>query len=544
MAKMMLHGVEAREALARGVAQLALCVRGTLGPTGLNTIIERPQGTPIVSRDGVSIAGEIDLPDRFENMGAQVVREVSKQTNEVAGDGTTTATILANALIQDGVVLLQEGARPADLVEGIGRAAALIVETLHGTARPVEDAQLDQVAAIAANDAALGRLVADALRRVGPTGIVEVEYGLGVETTVQTIEGMSFDRGYLSHYMITDVPRMRAVLDNPLILLTDRKVETRAQIAHILDTVAGQNRPLLLVADDMASDAVVALLDWNREGKGPAVAVNPPDFGHWRKAMLEDLAVLTGGRVAARDLGIRLETLTLEDLGSARRVLVTQEETAIIGGGGTAEAVKARREQVRLQYDNAPPNVEKDKFGERLAKLAGGTARILVGGATPAEQKRRVQLMDDSVNATRAALEEGIVPGGGTALVHAAPALDALAVRTGGTVRDGVLAMQRALVMPLVCIAENAGFNPAEVVAKVQEAPAGHGFDVRAAAVVDLLATGVIDPVKVTTTAVRNAASAAALILGTNSLVADIPEGLDPRSDPARGGGAELLGRA
>jgi chaperonin GroEL len=541
---MMLHHAEAREALGRGVAKLTLAVQGTLGPKGMNAIIDRPIGTPIVSRDGVSIADEVELECRFENMGAQVVREVSKQTNEVAGDGTTTATVLANALIQGGLKVLEAHGSPVDLVAGIDKAAGAVIEALRRSARPLSGhAQLEAVATIAATDPALGHLVAEALRRVGSDGIVEVAFGPGIETVLEVVEGMSFDRGYISHHMVTDVETMRAVLDDPHILITDQRIASTDQIASILTEVSATGHPLLIIADELAPEVVVSLMGLRRNGAGLAVAVNPPEFGHWRKAMLEDIAILTGGRVIARDLGGKLDQTTMDDLGSAAQVRVGQNFTSIIRGNGDAEMIRARRAQVQRQFDAAPPNIERDKYTERLAKLTGGTATILAGGATPAEQKRRVQLLDDSLSAARAALEEGVVAGGGTALIQVAPQLDALAAETSDGVGDGVRLFQRALAAPLTCIAENCGLRAADIVSRVAQAPKGTGFDARTALFTDLLEVGVTDPVKVTMTAVRNASSAACLILNTHTLIADRPDGADPTAGPALGAGAEKLGR-
>jgi chaperonin GroEL len=477
-------------------------------------------------------------------MGAQVVREVSKQTNEVAGDGTTTATVLANALIQDGLKVLDSDTSPVDLVAGIDRAAGVIAEALRRSAKPLSgQAQLEAVATIAATDPALGRLVAEALGRVGADGIVEVQFGPGITTTLEVVEGMSFDRGYISHHMVTDVETMRAVLDDPLILITDQRIGSAAQIEHVLSEVSGTGRPLLIIADELAPEVVVALLGMRRNGIGLAVAVNPPEFGHWRKAMLEDIAILTGGRVIARDLGGRLEQVTLDDLGGADRVEVGQSFTALIRGRGDPEMIRARRAQVQRQFDAAPPNIERDKYTERLAKLTGGTATILAGGATPAEQKRRVQLLDDSLSAARAAIEEGVVAGGGTALIQVAGELDKLADQTTGGVREGVRVLQRSLKAPLACIAENCGLKPADILAQVAQSPKGTGFDARTCEFTDLIAAGVTDPVKVTMAAVRNAASAACLILNTHTLIADKPEFEDPTAGPALGAGAEKLGR-
>lgn len=545
MSKMMLHHEEARAALARGVAKLARAVQGTLGPKGTNAIIDRPIGTPLISRDGVSIADEIELECRFENMGAQVVREVSKQTNEVAGDGTTTATVLANALIQDGVKVLDTGHSAVDLIAGIERSCDLVTRELRRSARPLRNnAELEQVAIVAATEPALGRLIADALIRVGSEGIVEVEYGVpGTETTLNVLEGMAFDRGFISHHMATDTTNMRAVLDEPYILLTDHKITTPDPVIRILEQVSRTGRPLLIVADEVSPEVVAALMAMRRNGQGVAVAVNPPEFGHWRKAMLEDISILTGGRVIARDLGGRIETVTLDDLGSADQVHISAGETILVRGHGDVATVHARRAQVQRLLEAAPPNIERDKLAERLAKLTNGTATILTGGATPVEQKRLAQLLEDSLNAARAARAEGVVAGGGTALVQIAAVLDALAEETANGEREGVRLVQRAITQPLACIAENGGLNSADIVARVAGAAQGTGFDAHTGQFGDMFAAGVIDPVKVTCTALRNAVSVAKLILTTHTLIADRPENVDPTAGLARGGGAETLGR-
>lgn len=542
MAKMMLHDEAARMALGRGVGKLARAVRGTLGPKGMNAIIDRPIGTPMVSRDGVSIAHEVELACPFENMGATVLREVSKQTNEVAGDGTTTATVLADAMVQQGLERLARGANPVELAHGLEVAAAAAAEALGRMARPVRGpAEARAVAVIAANDERTGAMVADALGRVGPDGIVTVEFGSTVETHLDVVDGMAFDRGYLSHHMVTDVERMLVVLDDPLILMTDCKLLTTEDVAAIEALVAGQKRPLLILAEEVAPACVVALLARRDRGEPPVAAIHPPEYGHWRRAMLEDIAIATGGRVIARDLGGRIADVRMRDLGSARQVVVSANRTVIREGGGDPAAVKARREQVSRQHEAAPQNIERDKYQERLAKLSGGTAVILAGGATPVEQKRRVQLIEDAINATRAAVQEGIVPGGGTALLQAAPELERMTQALSGGAREGAELLQGALAQPLACIARNCGLDPAAIVDRVRQSPPGVGFDARTGAFTDLVAAGVIDPVRVAATALRNAASVAGLILTTQTLIAAKPDGADPTAGPALGGGAELL---
>ncbi len=545
MAKMMLHDEAARQALGRGVAKLARCVRGTLGPRGMNAIMDRPIGTPMISRDGVSIAAEIELECPFENMGAQVLREVSAQTNAIAGDGTTTATVLADALVQQGLEALGAGANPVELVAGLERATEQAVAALRAAARPVQGPdQVRAVAVIAANDQAMGALVAEALERAGPNGIVSVDYSATVETWLDVMDGMNFDRGYLSHHMVTDVERMQAVLENPLILMTDLKLVSADEVAVVKRLIAGLNRPLLIIAEEVAPACVVMLLGDRDAGAPQIAAIHPPDYGHWRKAMLEDLAIVTGGRVIARDLGGRLEQATLRDLGSARQVRISANQTVITAGGGDTAAIEARRQQVLRQMDLAPNNIDRDKLAERLARLSGGTAMILAGGVTPVAQKRRAQLIEDAINAARAAIEEGVVAGGGTALLQAAPALDPLIDELDGSARVGVALLRSALSEPLAWITRNAGLDAARITAQVAAAPAGTGFDAQAGRMADMAASGIIDPVKVSVNALRNAVSVAALILTTHTLIAKKPDYTDPSAGPALGGGAELLGRS
>jgi chaperonin GroEL len=538
----MLHDEAARAALGRGVAKLAKAVRGTLGPKGMNAIMDRPIGTPIISRDGVSIASEIELECPFENMGAQVLREVSKQTNEVAGDGTTTATVLADVLVQDGLKCLAEGANPVELVEGLELAVTETIAALKRSAKALQGpAGLRAVASIAANDAELGNMVADAFERAGNHGIVAVEFGNTVETTLEVIEGMAFERGYLSHHMVTDVEKMQVVLDNPFILMTDHKIATGEQLAGVISLIEKSGRPLLIIAEEVAAPVIMQLLARRDKNNFKVAAIHPPEFGHWRKAMLEDIAITTGGRVVSVDLGGKLEKAELHDLGSARQVRISSTKTLITAGGGDQTKISARREQVMRQYDAAPENIERDKFQERIAKLSGGTAMILAGGATPVEQKRRAQLIEDAINATRAAIEEGIVPGGGVALLRVAPQLEDLIGGLSGSVKQGAELLQRALTRPFFYIAANAGLNAETEVTRAAKAKNGHGLDARNGATVDLVKAGIIDPVKVCYSAVRNAASVAGLILTTQTLIAKKPDDYDPTAGPALGGGAELL---
>ena len=544
MPNIMLHDDEARQALGRGVAKLARAVRGTLGPRGMNAIIDRPIGTPIISRDGASIAAEIELEDPFENMGAQVLREVSKQTNMVAGDGTTTATVLADALVQDGLACLAKGANPVELVEGLEQAVTEVIAALKRSARPLNGGdELRAVAMVAANDDPTGLLVAEALERVGADGIVDVEYGSTVETQLDIVDGMAFDRGYLSHHMITDVEKMHVVLDNPYILMTDQRLLTQEELAAVIALVADSKRPLLVIAEEVAPVCVIGLLTWRDKGGPTVAAIHPPEYGHWRKAALEDLAILTGGRVIARDLGGNIAAVQLRDLGQARQVRISSNQTVVTAGNGDPAMIAARRQQVARQHELAPENIERDKIKERLSKLSGGTAILLAGGATPVEQKRRLHLLEDAINAARAAIAEGVVPGGGLALLRVARELDELASRTEGHVQQGVKLLQRALHQPSHHIAANCGLDPQVVMRKALDAQPGVGLDARSGRFVDLVAAGIIDPVKVSYSAVRNAASVAGLILTTQTLIAKKPDYLDPTAGPALGGGAELLGR-
>lgn len=545
MPKIMLHDDAARKALGRGIAQLAKAVRGTLGPRGMNAIIDRPIGTPIISRDGVTIASEVELEDPFENMGAQVLREVSMKTNEVVGDGTTTATVLADAMVQKGLAALEAGANPVELVDGLERAVEKAILALRASAKPIRDSSdLRAVATIAANDAATGELVSEALQRAGPSGIVNVEYGTTVETLLEVVDGMAFDRGYLSHHMVTDVERMRVVLDAPYILMTDLKLLNQDEVAAILAVMTGQDRPLLIIAEEVAPACVISLLSSHEKGGPRVAAIHPPDYGHWRKSMLEDIAIVTGGRVIARDLGGRIDHVTLRDLGTARQVRITANQTVISAGGGDPVAIGARREQVIRQIELSPPNIERDKLQERLARLAGGAAIILAGGATPVEQKRHAQLIEDAINAARAAAQDGVVAGGGTALLQIAPELDDLIASLSGNERIGAAMLRSALEHPLSAIAANTGRNADAVVEYVKSADQGIGFDASSGTFVDMVAAGIVDPVAVSIAALRNAASVAALILTTQTLIAKKPDYTDPTAGPALGGGAEKLGRA
>lgn len=542
MPKMMIFDREARAALGRGVNLLTRAVQSTLGPKGGNAIIDVPIGTPLISRDGVSIAAEIELEDRFENMGAQVVREVSKKTNEVAGDGTTTATVLANALIQEGFKSLEGELSAFDLVHGMNLAVASVVKALKASATPIAEiaGAASAVAMIAANDEATGLLVAEALAIVGPTGIVTVDIGLTVETTLEVIEGASYERGYVSHHMVNDVDSMQIHLEDAVLLLTNHGLKTVEEVAALRALVEEAGKPLLVIAEEYSPQAVAALLG---DHAGPAiVAVHPPEYGKWRQAMMEDIAIMTGGRVFVKELGSHFIDATVADLGTTKRIKISANATIIAGGGGRPDQIFGRMEQIRRQLAVNEVPIEEDKFNERLAKMSGGIAVIHAGGATPVEQKRRVQLIEDALNATRAALQEGVVSGGGTALINALPAVDKVIADLSGANREGAEVVKRSLTQPLACIAQNSGVDPARVVANVMAAQDGVGYNARTGALVNMLEAGIMDPVKVTYTALQNAVSVAALILTAQTLIADIPENDDPTAGRARGGGAEKYG--
>ena len=463
------------------------------------------------------------------------------QTNDVAGDGTTTSIVLANGIVQSGVELTARGAKAVDLCQGIERAVDVVLGALQASARPLDDRLMAHVATIASNGPRLGTLVTEAYRAVGPKGVITTDYAIGLESHLDVVDGMSFERGYISHHLVTDQEMMRAELSNPYILLTDLKLSSPAQIVTARHIAEEDGRPLVLVAEDCSPEVLASLL--GPDAPGRFLVVHPPEYGQWRKAMMEDLAILTGGRVIVRDLGGRLEDVTREDLGGADAVWSTASETTIIRGHGDAAAIAARRAQVQRQLDRAPPNIEQDKLRERLAKLCGGTAVIYAGGATPVEQKRTAQLIDDALNAVGAALEEGVVVGGGVALARAAAALDGPMAAAEGDVRAGMALVQSVLSRPLARIALNAGRDPNEVVRNVSDMPKGHGFDASKGVYCDLVEAGVIDPVRVTVAALRNAASVAALILTTETLIGDQTEEDDPTAGAALGGGAERLGR-
>jgi chaperonin GroEL len=542
MPKLIRYGEQARITLAKGVEKLAKAVETTLGPRGGNAVIDRPIGTPLVSRDGVSIADEIELEDRFENMGAQIAREVAKQTNKVAGDGTTTAIILANALIQEGLSVFSGDTNTIAVMDGIDQAVEATLERLKELARPVNtNEQLLSVAANSSNDPEIGAVVSEALRRVGNQGIVEVEPSLSAKTALEIVDGFSFDRGYLSAHMANQIDRMEAVLDSTLILLTDHALIDSQPVEIIKKISTEAKKPVLLIAEQLSGAALGALLSVRDSGHW-ILAVHPPEFGHWRKAVFEDLAILTGARFISKDLGARLEEVRLEDLGTALQVRASQEATTITGGGGDPAKIRGRRAQIQKQVELMEQPVERDKLQERLGRMSGAIAIIRAGGATPVEQKRGAQMIEDALNAARAATEEGVLAGGGTTFAQVAEGLEELCRPANDDIRKGTRIVQRALLEPLRCIARNSGLDPGKVTDRVIHSNYGHGFDARTGKFCDLVTEGVLDPLKVSSAALTNAASVAKLVLAAQTLIVDKPESVDPTSEPCRGGGAERYG--
>ncbi len=544
MAKILLYRQEAREALGRGIEKFTRAIDGTIGPKGGNSIIDVPIGTPIVTRDGVQIASEIELEDPFENMGAQVVRAASRQTNNIAGDGTTTATVLANAIIQRGLEQIREAGNPVDVVHGIENASSLAIANVRKQAVPLPKGGAVSVATVAAGDRHLGQLVADALEHVGTSGHIELERAPGVESSLEIINGFYFDRGYLSHHLATESDSLEAIVPEARVLLTDAKIKDAAQVQAILDKV-GTDEPLVIIAESFHPDALSALMTANAKVEMPLLAVNPPEFGRWREAMMEDLAAVTGGRFISETLGGSLDNLSADDLGRASEVRATEEKTIITGGRGNLKDIEGRREQVSRQLAVMEQLVEIDKLEERLVQLksGGGKAMLYVGGHTGVEQRRRELLVEDAINATRHAILEGVVPGGGMALVKASQ--DILEHKDDAMSDDqvrGMNALADALLQPLRCIVENCGGDVEVILPKAISQEFGHGFNAENSTFGNLVEQGVIDPVKVTTTALGNAVSVAGLILTTQSLIADKPEIDDPTAGVARGGGAENLG--
>ncbi len=520
-AKEMKFSEDARHAMLNGVNILANAVRVTLGPKGRNVVIGKKFGSPVITKDGVTVAKEIDLPNNYENMGAQMVREVATKTNDTAGDGTTTATVLAQAIFREGVKNVTAGANPMSLQRGIQQATEAAVADLERQSKKVKSKEdLANVASVSANnDRQIGELISEAMERVGKDGVVTVEESRTLETELDIVEGMRFDRGYLSAYFATNADRMEAVLDEPYILLHEKKIAAMRDLLPILEQIAQQGRSFLIIAEDVEGDALATLVVNKLRGTIKVCAVKAPAFGDRRKAILEDLAALTGGRVITEDLGIKLENITLADLGSAKRVIVDKENTTVIEGAGEPREIQGRVATVRKQIEESTSDYDREKLQERLAKLAGGVAVIRVGAATETEMKEKKMRVEDAVNATRAAAQEGIVPGGGVALVRAARALDKLDGGGDGDVRTGIRLLRRALEEPLRRIAENAGVDGAIAISKVEESKGARGLNAATGKYEDLVAAGIIDPTKVVRTALQNAASVAGLLLTTGAAI-------------------------
>lgn len=533
MAKQIIFDEEARRALERGVNILANTVKVTLGPKGRNVVLEKKFGAPAITNDGVTIAKEIDLEDPYENMGAQLLKVVATKTNDVAGDGTTTATLLAQSMIREGMRNVAAGANPMIVKKGIERAVNAIVDEIKKDAKKVETQEaIAQVASISASDTEIGKLIAEAMEKVGKDGVITVEESKTMGTDLEVVEGMQFDRGYISPHMITDIDKMEAVLNEPYILITDRKIGAIADLLPLMEKVVKQGKELLIIAEDVEGEALATLVVNKLRGTLRAVAVKAPGFGDRRKAMLEDIAILTGGNVITEELGRKLDSVDISDLGKARLVRVTKEETTIVEGSGSEDKIKARVNQIKAQIEETTSDYDKEKLQERLAKLAGGVAVIRVGAATEVELKEKKLRIEDALNATRAAVEEGIVPGGGTAFIDALPVLDKLAA--AGDEATGVAIVKRAIEEPLRQIANNAGLEGSVIVENVKKAGKGIGFNALTEEYTDMIAAGIVDPVKVTRSTLQNAASVAAMILTTETLITDKPK-KEPLPKPGAG---------
>jgi chaperonin GroEL len=537
-AKQLKFREDARSAMLQGVNTLANAVRVTLGPKGRNVVLAKKFGSPVITKDGVTVAREIELSDKYENMGAQMVREVATKTNDTAGDGTTTATVLAQAIFREGIKNVTAGANPMALQRGIQIATEAAVAELERMSKKVKGKEeLANVASVSANnDRQIGQLISEAMEQVGRDGVVTVEESKTLQTELDIVEGMQFDRGYLSSYFVTNPDRMEAVLEEPLILLHEKKISAMRDLLPVLEQVAGQGRPLFIIAEDVEGDALATLVVNRLRGTIKVCAVKAPAFGDRRKAILEDLAVLTGGRVITEDLGIKLENVQVSDLGSAKRIIVDKDDTIVVEGAGEAKAIQGRVAAIRAQIAETTSDYDREKLQERLAKLAGGVAVVRVGAATETAMKEIKMRVEDALNATKAAAQEGIVPGGGVALMRAAKALDKL-TNDDGDVLTGIKIVRRALEEPLRRIAENAGVEGAIVVGKIEESKGAKGFNAATGEYEDLVAAGIIDPTKVVRTALQNAASIAGLMLTTEAAVTDALE--SKKSQPPMGGGED-----
>lgn len=526
MAKQLLYELDARLKVLEGIRKLTRAVAVTLGPTGRNVILQKAYGGPSVTKDGVTVAKEVELDDPFENMGAKMAREVASKTSDVAGDGTTTATVLAEAIYREGLKVVMAGADPLAVQRGIQKAVETACDEITRLARPVKSKdEVAQVASISANnDAFIGGLVADAVERVGKDGVVTVEEGKTVETSVEFLEGLQFDRGYLSPYFVTNPQAMEAVLEDCVVLLHEKKLSSLPDLLPLLERVAQAGKPLFVVAEDVEGEALAALVINRLRGVFPCVAVKAPGFGNRRRALLEDMAILTGGTLISEELGRKLEKVTVRDLGTAKKVTVTKDKATIIGGGGAAEEVKKRIAQIRYQIETTTSDYDREKLEERLAKLSGGVAILKAGGATEAEVKEKKARIEDALHATRAAIEEGIVPGGGVALLRARPAVEKAKAKLRGDEKLGATVVAGALKVPLMLIASNSGADGSVVVSELEEKGANIGFDGNSREYVDMFDAGIVDPAKVVRSALQNAASIAGLMLTTETLVTDFDE--------------------
>ena len=526
MAKIICYGEDARHALERGVNQLADTVKITMGPKGRNVVLDKKFGAPLITNDGVTIAKEIELDDPFENMGAQLVKEVSTKTNDVAGDGTTTATLLAQAIIREGLKNLAAGANPMVMKKGIAKATNAAIEAIKANSQKVNGSDdIARVGTVSSGDETVGKLIAEAMEKVSHDGVITVEESKTAETYSEVVEGMQFDRGYITPYMVTDTEKMEAVLDDAVILITDKKISNIQELLPVLEQVVQSGKKLLVIAEDVEGEALSTLIVNKLRGTLNVVCVKAPGFGDRRKEMLQDIATLTGGTVISAEVGLELKEATLDLLGHARQVKVSKENTIIVDGSGDAEAIKARVAQIRSQIETTTSDYDREKLQERLAKMAGGVAIIRVGAATEVEMKEKKLRIEDALNATRAAVEEGIVAGGGTAYVNAVPAVEKLLAESEGDEKTGVRIIAKALTEPMRQIATNAGIDGSVVLENVKKAnKVGYGFDAYSEEYVDMISAGIVDPTKVTRSALENAASIAATLLTTESLVADKPQ--------------------
>ncbi len=537
MAKQIIYGEQSRQAILRGVNQLADAVKVTLGPKGRNVVLDKKFGSPTITKDGVTVAKEIDLKDPLENMGAQMVREVASKTSDTAGDGTTTATVLAQAIYREGARNVVAGANPMELKRGIEKAVEAMTAEIKKMAKPVKGNMIAQVGTISANsDETIGKIIAEAMEKVGKDGVITVEEARTLETTLDVVEGMQFDRGYLSPYFVTDPERMEVVLENPVILIHEKKISSMKDLLPVLEQVARLGRPLLIIAEDIEGEALATLVVNKLRGTLQVAAVKAPGFGDRRKAMLEDIAILTGGNAITEDLGVKLENIKLEDLGKAKKVTIDKDNTTIVEGGGAGSKIEGRVKQIRVQVEETTSDYDREKLQERLAKLVGGVAVIKVGAATETEMKEKKARVEDAMHATKAAVEEGIVPGGGVALIRASKALDSLKLE--GDQKIGVALIKRAIEEPARWIATNAGLEGSIIVAQIKDGKGDDGFNAATETFEDLVKAGVIDPAKVVRNALQNASSIASLLLTTEALVSEIPE----EKKEAAGGGHGMPG--